>query len=94
MSKTSGDTWREVFTNWPAALPRRGLVVSTLNETVPFKSFLLKGDTLLLERANPDAVGARFIVLTFDAIHMLKITDTLKESVLNSAGYEGQFAKS
>jgi hypothetical protein len=64
-----------------------------LNETVPFKSFLLKGDTLLLERANPDASGARFIVITFDAIHMLKITEQLKESVLNSAGYVGQLSK-
>jgi hypothetical protein len=93
MTKTSSETWRDVFTNWPAALPRRGLVVSTLNETVPFKSFLLKGDTVLLERTNPDAAGARFIVLTFDGIHMLKITEPLKESVLNSAGFVGQLAK-
>jgi hypothetical protein len=54
---------------------------------------LLKGDTLLLERTNPDPVGTRFIVLTFDAIHMLKITDPLKESVLSAAGYVGQLAK-
>jgi len=93
MALTSNEIWREVFTNWPTALPRRGLVVSTLNESIPFKSFLLKGDLLLLERTNPDAAGARFIVLTFDGIHMLKITEPLKESVLNSAGYVGQLAK-
>jgi hypothetical protein len=93
MATTSSETWRDVFTNWPAALPRRGLVVSTLNETIPFKSFLLKGDTILLERTNPDPVGTRFIVLAFDGVHMLKITDPLKESVLNSAGYVGQLAK-
>jgi hypothetical protein len=90
---TSNEIWRDVFTNWPAALPRRGLVVSSLNETIPFKSFLLKGDMLLLERTNPDAAGARFIILTFDAVHMLKITEPLKESVLNSAGFIGQLAK-
>ena len=93
MATTSGETWRDVFTNWPAGLPRRGLIVSTLNETVPFKSFLLKGDTLMLERTNPDAAGTRFIVLTFEGIHLLKITDLLKESVLNAAGYAGQLAK-
>jgi hypothetical protein len=93
MATTSNETWRDVFTNWPAALPRRGLIVSTLNESIPFKSFLLKGDTILLERSNPDPVGTRFIVLTFDSIHMLKIIDPLKESVLNSAGYVGQLAK-
>ncbi|MCI0331966.1 MAG: hypothetical protein L0228_01920 [Planctomycetes bacterium] len=94
MAATTHEIWRDVFTNWPAAIPRRGSIVSTLNETVPFKSFLLKGDTLLLERTNPDAVGTRFIVLAFDAIHMLKLTDPLKESVLTGAGYVGQLAKS
>jgi hypothetical protein len=87
------ETWREVFTNWPATIPRRGVLVSTLNETIPFKSFLIKGDTLLLERANPDPLGTRFIVLTYDAIHMLKLTDPIKESVLTGAGYIGQLAK-
>jgi hypothetical protein len=93
MAMTSNEVWREMFTNWPAAIPRRGLVVSTLNETIPFKSFLLKGDALLLERTNPDAVGTRFIVLAFDAIHMLKLTEPFKESVLTSAGFVGQLAK-
>jgi hypothetical protein len=92
--KASGEIWREVFTNWPAAIPRRGLVVSTLNETIPFKSFLLTGDTVLFERTNPDPMGSRFIVLAFDGIHMLKLTDPIKESVLNAAGYIGQLAKS
>ncbi|MEX0612445.1 MAG: hypothetical protein WD738_20160 [Pirellulales bacterium] len=87
------ETWREVFTNWPASIPRRGVLVSTLNETLPFKSFMTKGDILLLERAIPDPFGTRFIVLAFDAIHMLKLTDPLKESVLTGAGYVGQLAK-
>lgn len=93
MAATSTEIWREVFTTWPTAIPRRGLIVSTLNETIPFKSFFLRGDTILLERTNPDPVGTRFIVLAFDAIHMLKLTEPLKESVLNTAGYVGQLAK-
>jgi hypothetical protein len=93
MAESSNEIWRDVFTKWPAELPKRGLVVTTLNETIPFKSFFLKGDTLLLERTNPDPVGTRFIVLAFDAIHLLKITEPLRESVLNAAGYVGQLAK-
>jgi hypothetical protein len=93
MAVASSEIWRDVFTNWPAALAKRGVVVSTLNEQVPFKSFLVKGDTVLLERTNPDAIGARFIILAYDAIHMIKITDPLKESVLTAAGYAGQLAK-
>ena len=93
MAASASETWKDVFTNWPAALPRRGIAVSTLNEAIPFKSFLLKGETLMLERTNPDATGARFVVLSFDGIHMLKLTDPIKESVLNAAGYAGQLAK-
>ena len=93
MANQTNDIWRETFTNWPAAIPRRGVLVSTLNEAIPFKSFLTKGDTLLLERTNPDALGTRFVVLAFDAIHMLKLADPLKESVFTGAGYTGQFAK-
>ena len=93
MAAAANETWRDVFTNWPAALAKRGVLVSTLNEQIPFKSFLLKGDTILLERTNPDAIGARYVVIGFDAIHMLKLIDPLKESVLNAAGYTGQLAK-
>ena len=54
---SSTQTWRELFLNWPAGLPRRGLVVSNLNEGMPFKSFLTRGEMLMLERTNPDAMG-------------------------------------
>jgi hypothetical protein len=82
-----------LFTAWPASIPKRGIVTSTLNETTPFKGFMIKGDLLLLERSNPDSLGARFIVMGFEAIHMLKLTDPLAESVFTSAGFVGQFAK-
>ncbi len=85
--------WREVFSKWPDALPKRGLLVSALNESVPFKSFLLKDDMVLLERNNPDSLGARYVIIGFDAIHMLKLTDPLTEATLKSAGYIGKLAK-
>jgi hypothetical protein len=93
MSNESSTIWHQVFSKWPASLPRRGVVVSTINEVTPFKSFLLRGDTLLLERTNPDALGARFVVMGFDAIHLLKLIDPVKEEIFTSAGFVGHFAK-
>jgi hypothetical protein len=91
---TEPDTvWRELFTKWPASIPKRGIVVSTLNELTPFKSFLIRGEILLLERTNPDAVGARFLLIGFDAIHAVKIIDPLKEEIFTAAGFLGHFAK-
>lgn len=85
--------WRQVFENWPAAIPKRGVLVSTLNEAMPFKSFMLKDDVLLLERTNPDPLGARFIMMNFSAIHMVKITEPLTEAIFTKAGFVGHLAK-
>jgi hypothetical protein len=93
MVKDSTEVWRDLFLNWPASLPRRGVVVSMLNEAIPFKSFMTREDTLLLERTNPDPLGTRFIILAYDAIHLLKLTDPVKESVLTAAGYKGELSK-
>src|SRR5262245_56864481 len=93
ITMSSQTNWKDVFAKWPASLPRRGVLVSTLNEVTPFKSFLLKDDTLLLERTNPDPLGARYILMGFDAIHVLKLIDPLTESALSAAGFAGQLSK-
>ncbi len=93
MSEASETNWREVFEKWPTGISKRGVVMSTLNEATPFKSFLIKNDMLLLERTNPDPLGARFVLMGFSAIHMVKITDPLTEATLTSAGYIGSLAK-
>jgi hypothetical protein len=85
--------WQALFAKWPEKIPKRGVVVSTLNEATPFKSFFIKGDMLLLERTNPDTLGARFILMGFDAIHMVKLIDPLREEIFTSAGFVGHLAK-
>jgi len=90
---TTDSIWREAFVNWPASIPRRGIVLSTLNEATPFKGFMVKNDVLLLERTNPDPVGTRFVLLTFDDIHAVKFAEPLKESVFTAAGYVGKLSK-
>src|SRR3954465_3578126 len=87
------DIWRELFAKGPPSIPKRGVLVSTLNEATPFKSFLLRGEMLLLERTNPDPAGSRFVMIGFDAIHMVKIIDPLREEIFTQAGFVGHFAK-
>jgi hypothetical protein len=93
MAEQSGTMWREFFAKWPASLPKRGVLVSTLNETTPFKSFLTRGETLLLERTNPDPLGSRYVLMGYDAIHMVKLIDPLKEEVFTAAGFAGHLSK-
>ncbi len=85
--------WKSLFTDWPAGIPRRGVVTNSLNEQMPFKSFMVKGDMLFLERSNPDAMGGRFILLNFGGVDSVKLTDPVKEADMTAAGFAGKFAK-
>jgi hypothetical protein len=90
---TSEQTWKHVFMNWPAGIQRRGVLVTTLNEALPFKSFLIKDDLLLLERTNPDPLGARYIMLPYDVVNSVRLVDPLKESVFTGAGFLGKLSQ-
>ncbi len=85
--------WKALFSDWPATLPRRGILTNSLNEANPFKGFMIKGDMLLLERTNPDAMGGRYILLSFAGIDSVKLIDPLKETDAAAAGFVGKFAK-
>jgi hypothetical protein len=85
--------WKTTFTNWPTGINRRGIVVNILNESIPFKGFLTKEDTLLLERSNPDALGARYILMGFSSIDSVRFIDPMKESLLTGAGFAGKLTQ-
>jgi hypothetical protein len=84
--------WQDMFRAWPEGIARRGVVVNTLNEAIPFKGFMIKDETLLLERTNPDPMGTRYVLLTFDTIAVVKLVDPIKPEIFKKAGYQGQFS--
>ncbi len=92
-TRTTAQQWQTFFQEWPASIPRRGIVTNSLNEPMPFKGFMLKGNMILLERNNPDAMGGRFILMNFASIDSVKLIDPLKESDATAAGFVGKFAK-
>lgn len=89
----SGLHWKELFTNWPTGVPRRGVMVNSLNESSPFKGFMIRGEMLLLERSNPDPMGARYVLTSFDAINSIRFIDPIKESIFTAAGFTGKLSK-
>lgn len=86
------DVWRKMFREWPRSIPRRGIVINSLNEALPFKGFMLSGDVVLLQRTNPDSLGARYLLVPFAEIALVKLTDPLGQEAFDSAGYEGKLA--
>ena len=85
MSATN--TWKTFLTNWPADFPRRGVLLSVLNETIPFNNFWLQDEMVLLERKNPDTSGSRFIMITFDRIDSVRLIDPVSEAAIATAGF-------
>ena len=84
----SAENWKSMFVNWPQGFPQQGIVLTNLNEAMPFKNFWVKEDFLLLERSVPDALGGRFLLLGFDIINSVKITTPLTVDVVLTAGFE------
>ncbi|TWT42838.1 hypothetical protein Pla111_24760 [Botrimarina hoheduenensis] len=81
-----------MFTAWPKEIPRRGVLVNSLDEQTPFKGFMTRGETVLLQRSNPDTLGARFLIIPFAEIAIVKFIDPLTEATFHKAGFVGEFA--
>jgi hypothetical protein len=77
-----------MFENWPASVPRRGLVITIFNESIPFVSYMMSGGILLLERDRPDTMGARKVMIAYDAISAVKITDVVELANFQALGFQ------
>ena len=82
--------WENFFSNWPASLARKGVVQTVLNEAMPFKNYWIKDGMLLIERVTPDAMGARFVLLSFEVINLVKFTDPLSAAEIAEAGFQAE----
>jgi len=74
----TAESWRSLFENWPESIPREGIVVTNFQETIPFNNYLISGGLLLLERDKPDSQGARKVMLAYDAISAVKISNPME----------------
>lgn len=85
---TTGEYWRQMFENWPSSVPRRGLLISTFGESIPFVGYMMAGGILLLERDRPDSLGARKVMIAYDAISAVKITDVVDLANFEALGFQ------
>lgn len=67
------NSWKVIFEGWPKAIERRGSVVTSFGEAIPFVNFLISGSLLLLERDKPDQYGTRKVILPYDQIVAIRL---------------------
>lgn len=84
----TAEAWRSMFENWPASIPRRGIVITSFQESIPFVGYMLSGGILLLERDKPDSLGARKVMLAYDAISAVKVTDVIDLARFQALGFQ------
>jgi hypothetical protein len=87
------NAWRDFFSRWPADLHHQGLAVTTFNEQIPFSAFWLGERLLILERQTPDQLGARAVILPYEQIIAVKITNVIKPRQFKAAGFDVAAAK-
>lgn len=87
----SGDGWRSVFESWPQAIPREGILMTTFNESIPFKDFLVSNQILMVERPLPDTVGARKVMIAYSAISAVKLPSPLDLPRFTVMGFQAPF---
>lgn len=76
-----------VLTTWPASLPRAGVAGTMQGDQIVFADFTLGHDCVLLQRATPDSMGCREVILPFQQVAMVKITDTLPPMTRQEMGF-------
>ena len=82
-----GTIWRNFFASWPDGLRQSGVIVASNADQVPFVSFLMAEHVVMLERPAPDTVGARKVVMPYNQIQAIKITDPVGNDVFADAGF-------
>ena len=80
--------WKTFFAAWPAGLDRRGVLVCSFGEQIPFDSFMPGERLLIVDRSVPDTMGARKIVIPYANIAAVKFTDVVKNKLFLPLGFE------
>jgi hypothetical protein len=84
-------SWKAIFENWPEAVPRQGMVVTSYAETIPFVNFLISPGVVMLERDKPDTLGARKVMVTYTSISAVKLASPMELARFQVMGFQAPF---
>ena len=70
-------------------MDRKGILLTTFQETITFIDFRVSNGVLLLDRDRPDSHGARKVLLSMGSIAALKFADPGDLSSYEQMGFLG-----
>ena len=80
--------WKAMFEGWPDAIERKGMVVTSFGEAIPFQAFMISGSLLLLERDKPDQFGTLKVILAYDQISAVRLPTTMELARFQVMGFQ------
>ncbi|MCC9609660.1 hypothetical protein LOC68_04100 [Blastopirellula sp. JC732] len=87
------NVWLRLLKAWPEKMPQQGIVVTELNEQIPFTGFIFDDEIMILQRPTPDAMGGRQVIVPFQSISYVKITAVVPPKLFNDFGFTGALPK-
>ena len=80
-----------MFESWPQNIPREGLVVTSFQEQIPFKDFMISGGVVMVERDKPDSMGGRKVIIAYEHISAVKLTNPAELDEYQAMGFQRPF---
>lgn len=80
------ESWKHTFHNWPSNLPRSGVLIVE-GDTILYGDFRVNDSMIIVDRKNPDAMGARKVMVHFSDIRGVKFVDVLDLDRFESLGF-------
>ena len=85
--------FQRILAEWPVSIERKGIILTSFGESVPFVEFMLNGNLVLLDRGVPDTANARRVILAVDMIVGIKITDPIEMARFTSMGFQANMRR-
>ncbi|TXT26984.1 MAG: hypothetical protein FD138_2797 [Planctomycetota bacterium] len=79
--------WQVLFQRWPDSIPRLGIAVTSLNESITFNNFQVSDHAVLFERDRPDTMGARSAIVPWEEINTVKLTSPIESDQFKVMGF-------
>lgn len=90
---TQRSDFHRILTEWPVSIERKGIIITSFGESVPFVEYMLSGNLVLLDRGVPDTAGARRVIIAIDSIVGIKITDAIEMARFTVLGFQAGMAR-
>ena len=80
--------WQVLFQRWPDSIPKVGIAVISLNESITFSNFQISDYAVLFERDRPDTMGARTVIVPWQEIAAVKLTSPIESAQFQDMGFQ------